>query len=126
MREFLRKDTIDFDKELTGTVTPSRNYLQSVDPNSPPADENRIKKFYSAVILIICVSQRGRRDLEPAVSLFSQRVHVCTEEDRAKLRRSARYVKETIDELPYLGASDLSVIINFIDAVHGACDDHKS
>ena len=35
-------------------------------------------------------------------------------------------MKETIDELLCLGASDFSVMINFIDAAHGVHDDHKS
>ena len=51
---------------------------------------------------------------------------MCAEEDHDKLRRLTLHAKETIDELLCLGASDLSVMINFIDTAHGVHDDCNS
>ena len=126
VRECLRKAAIDFGEELTGEVTPVRNNLKSFDPKSPPADENKRKPSHIIVVLTMCISQRGRRNLQLDVSFLSKRVKVCAEEDHAKLRRFIRYEKENIEELLCLGASDLSVMINFIDAACGARDDCKS
>ena len=126
MREHQCKATIDFGEEHSGTVTPARNNLETIDPKSRPADEKKRNHFYRMSMLIMHVSQIGRRDLQLTASFLSQCANVCAEEDHSKLKRSTRYAKETIYELPCLGASDLSVMINLIDATHGVHDDHKS
>ena len=109
----------DFGEELSRLVALARNHLKNINPKSPPADEDRRKKFHSIVMLIIHVSQIGRRDLQPTVSFLYQRAGVSTEEDCEKLRRLIRHVEEKIDDFLHLGASDLCVMINFIDAARG-------
>ena len=58
MIEYLHEAAKDFGEELTGLVTPARNNLKSVDPKSPLVNENKRFFFHSAVMLIMCVSQR--------------------------------------------------------------------
>ena len=49
-----------------------------------------------------------------------------TKEDYKKLKRLIRCIIGSIDKLFYLGASNLSVILNFIAAAYDVCDNIKS
>ena len=57
---------------------------------------------------------------------LSKRVTLLTEEDYEKLKRLIRYIIGSIDELLDLRASDLSVVLNFIDATYGVHKDMRS
>ena len=89
-------------------------------------DEERRKKFHNIVMLIVHVAQVGRRDLQLTCSFLSQQVSQSTEEDYSKLRRLIRHTIGSMDEILHLGSTDLSIMINFIDATYGVHDDFKS
>ena len=86
-----------------------------MDPDSPKAKKTRGNFFHSIVMLLMCVSHRGRRDIQLAMTLFSVRLNCVTEQDCKKLRRVIRCILDSIDELLFLGAIDMDILMNLIE-----------
>ena len=127
MREYLGKAVSLYGKEGMKPVTIlARNKLRIINRSSPILDNEKRKNFCSIVILLMYIAYRERKDIRPTVSFLSTRVSSPTEEDNEKLRRLIRYIVGSIDKLLYLGASNLSVLLNFIDVVYGVSNNMKS
>ena len=72
------------------------------------------------------VSYRGRRDTQLATSFFPGRVNFPTEQECEKLRRVIRHIIDSMDEPLFLGATNMDILVNFIDASYGVHNDFKN
>ena len=64
MRTYLKKAAEDFRQiNLKPVNTLARNNLRKIDDELPKVNKERRAKFHSIVILLICVTIRGRRDI---------------------------------------------------------------
>ena len=104
---------------MTPVNTPHKCNLRDANEGSPKVSESRRVKFHSLVMLMMHVSHRGRRDLQPTAALSSQRVSACTEEDYGKLKRLIRHAISSMDEIACIGATNLSTLLHFVDASCG-------
>ena len=86
MRQYLLKAIEEFGEELSPVTTLAKNNLMNVDPDSPKVTEEKQIKFHSIVMLLMYVALRGRRDLQPSLSVLLTRVQSATEDDYYKLR----------------------------------------
>ena len=77
-------------------------------------------------MLSIHVSHRGRRHIQLAIKFFSGRANYVAEQDCEKLRRVIRCILDSIDELLFLGAIDIDILINLIDTPHRVHHDLKN
>ena len=85
--------------------------------------EEKRARFYSIVMLLMYIAIRGRKDIQPTISFLSQRVNVCTDEDYHKLRRLMRYIAGIMDMMSYIGATDLFVMVHFVDTAYAMHND---
>ena len=106
-REYLRKAVDVFGEDnLKGVAIPDRSNLQNIDKTSPVVGKEDRRKFNSIVMLLMCPSCRGRRDLLPAVTFLSTSVNMCAKEDCKKLCRLMWCIIRSMNELMYLGATN--------------------
>ena len=127
MRECLRKTVTGFgEKGLARVVALSGNNLRGAKPKTPAANEERRRKFNIIAMLIMRAAQREGGDSQPTSSFPSQRASARAEEDHCKLRIMIRHIVVTMDEILFLGGTDLCIAINFIDTACGVYDDCKS
>ena len=103
------------------------HYLFNVDDNANQLDDVKSEAFHSVTAKLLYIMQRGRPNIETAVSFLMKRVSKSDSEDWLKLRRVIGFLKRTIDELRVIGATSLSEILTFIDsayAVHANMRSH--
>ena len=74
----------------------------------------------------MCVLHQGNRDLQFGIILLSGRLNVATEQDYEKLHRIIRHILGSIDELIFLHAIDMDMLLDFIDTSYGAHQEFKS
>ena len=101
---------------LTPVMSPARNRLQHIDPDSPKANESKRKFFHSIVMLLRHVLHLGRRDMQLEISFLFGRANFVTELDYKNLRSFIRHIIDSINELLFLGDTDMEVLLNFVDA----------
>ena len=53
-------------------------------------------------------------------------MNACTEEDYDKLKRLIRYIVGTIGVMAHIGATNLLVLMHFVDAAYAVHDDYRS
>ena len=64
VRECLRKTVKEFGEEsLTPVKSPAMKGLKLIDEDSPRVREENRKKFHILVMLLMCVLQKGKRDI---------------------------------------------------------------
>ena len=85
--------------DFTPVTLPARKYLTDIDANAPKLEETKRKNFHSIVMMLMCMSHRGRRALQFGISFLLGRLNVSTEQDYEKLRRIIRCVLDSIDQL---------------------------
>ena len=79
MKYYLEKAVQEFGEEgLTPSNTLAKFDLRFIDEDSPNVSKNQRAKFHSFVVLIMCVSCRGRIDLQQTV-FFCPREKMCTQ-----------------------------------------------
>ena len=74
--------------------------------------------FHIVVAKLLYIMKRARPEIEPLVSHICTQVTKCDEDCWKKLRRISAGRKCTIDDNNIIGASDLSIIFTWIDAVY--------
>mmetsp|Transcript_11450 Transcript_11450/g.16200 ORF Transcript_11450/g.16200 Transcript_11450/m.16200 type:complete len:108 (-) Transcript_11450:525-848(-) len=70
--------------------------------------------------------KRARPDLETAISFLCTRVDKSDIDDWKKLHRVIAFIKGTIDDCRIIGATDLTKIFTWIDAVYVVNPDMRS
>ena len=102
MRERLIKAAELFgESDLEPVMSPAKNNLFKFSKKLQRACEMKRQIFHSMVMLMHCVSHRGRQDLQPATSVLASRIRNANE--HGKLRRLIRCAKGIIDLVHYLG-----------------------
>ena len=95
---------------------PAAKHLFNVDPNSPPIDKDRAEAFHRITMQLMYLSQRGRPDLQTAISFLSSRTSCPDEHDWKKLCRLTKYLEATIDLNLTLICDNSGVVTWWVDA----------
>ena len=86
MRSYLKEAIVDFGEgNLKPTITPAKLNLFSIDDDSPLVNKKDRVKFHSIVMKLICVSYRGRKDIQLVTTFLASRVNCYIIEDYGKL-----------------------------------------
>jgi len=112
----------DFVKDSGVTVvvsTLATDDLFNIDEESPLLNEKERAIFHSTIAKLLYPAKRVRMDLQLAVGFLTTRVQKPTIQDRKKLDRVLRYVNGTIGLKLRVKASNLLLILAYIDAAFG-------
>jgi hypothetical protein len=107
-------------------TTPARNDLFSIDTKAPDLASDDADAFHTLVAKLLFLSMRGRPDILTAVAFLCTRVSCPTIQDKAKLRRVIRYLRNWPDLVLTLEADSLSVFKWWVDASFAVHPDMRS
>ena len=127
MSTYTRQILADLPEYYNGLdPTPARNDLFSVDTKAPDLDSNEADAFHTLVAKLLFLSMRARPDILTAVAFLCTRVSCPTIQDKAKLRRVIRYLRNWPNLVLTLEADSLSVFKWWVDASFAVHPDMKS
>lgn len=102
----------------TTRATPATSCLFDVR-DAPKASEDDKKWFHTRVAKVLYLAKRVRPECLTAVSFLTTRVHVCDEDDLAKLRRLLGYILCTRERGITLRVGKKMCVRAYIDAAYG-------
>jgi len=100
--------------------------LNWVKEDAEQLDADRSDIFHSVTAKLLYLQKRARPDIETGISFLMRRVSKSDVDDWKKLRRILGFLKKTIKEHRFIGASSLSEILSFVDASYAVHADMKS
>jgi len=98
MDDYLEKlfESMPDDGSYEGTApSPAASNLFDVRDTAPLLDESEADFFHSTVARLLFLGMRARPDIMTAISFLTTRVSAPTVDDRNKLRRVIRYLRDT-------------------------------
>mmetsp|Transcript_59891 Transcript_59891/g.147173 ORF Transcript_59891/g.147173 Transcript_59891/m.147173 type:complete len:332 (-) Transcript_59891:884-1879(-) len=123
MRRYVKGTLSDLHPWFNGTATtPAANNLFAINPDARKLDEKHLEFFHTLVAKLLFLTQRGRPDIQLAISYLCTRVSCADEDDMKKLRRVICYLRSTVELVLTLQADHLNVFKWWVDAsfaVHG-------
>jgi hypothetical protein len=124
--DYIKSVIADMPEEMKGTsATPAASHLFSVKENPVPLPRDQADIFHRMVMQLLYLSQRGRPDLQLAISYLCKRTSYPDEDDYKKLTRVMRYVQGTIELVLTLSADGSGAIRWWVDASYGVHADMK-
>jgi hypothetical protein len=108
-----------------GSKVPCTMQLLEIDETSPALDEEKRKRFHSAVAKLLYLSVRTRPDLQVTVSFLSTRVQQPSQQDEEKMEKALKYLNSTKHLNLTLEPGEELKITTSIDASHGIHVDGK-
>jgi hypothetical protein len=119
MDDYLQKvfDSLPNDGSYDGTApSPAASNLFNVRANAPALNQSDKDFFRSTVARLIFLTMRARPDIMTAISFLTTRVCNPTVDDRNKLKRVIRYLRDTKRLHLTLEADDMRVFKWMVDA----------
>ncbi len=124
MKDYIKESIAEFGESIVRTAaTPARKDLFDINEKSGELTTAARKIFHSVVAKLLCVSKRGRQDMQLPIAFLCTRVACGTEQDWSKLKRVLEHLNGSLDEfLRLLGADDIRKMKTWADA---SCAVHK-
>jgi hypothetical protein len=132
MIKYIDKVFTDFPEVIKkSSSTPAADHLFSIrDPEETEKlgkwlNEEQAQHFHHAVVQLLFLSVRARRDIQTAVSFLTTRVRKPDEDDWGKLKRVLQYLYGTKHMKLTLSVDDLQQIQWWVDASYNVHEDCK-
>ena len=126
LRDYLEECFDEFGDELGPAVaSPAARWLNTTNPKARKLDKNKAEKFHSVVAKLLWITQRGRPDVAVPVSSLCTRVQHPDVEDWKKLRRTLKFVQQTIGDFRVIGADDVTRMETYVDSSHAVHEDMR-
>jgi hypothetical protein len=126
MVKYVEKIIADMPEEMKGTsATPAAAHLFHVNENPVLLSRDKADIFHRMVMQLLYLSQRGRPDLQTAISFLCKRTSAPDEDDYKKLTRVMRYLQGSIELKLALSADGSGAIQWWVDASYGVHADMK-
>ena len=93
--------------------------FKNINGGSPRLDKKLSHTLHYIVSKLLWVEKGGSPDIEPSMSFLCTRVTKSTMEDKAKLKRVLKLLKQTINDKMVMGADKLSQIFTWVNAPYG-------
>jgi hypothetical protein len=123
MQRYVKDILSDMPEFFIGTATtPATNNLFVIRKDATKLDKPHLEFFHTLTAKLLFLTQRGRPDIQLAISYLCTRVSCADEDDMKKLRRVIQYLRSTPDLVLSLEATNLNVFKWWVDAsfaVHG-------
>lgn len=119
MADYIEKifQTLPADGSYDGlAATPASNNLFATRDNAPLLNTSDSDFFHSTVARLLFLAMRARPDIMTALSFLTTRVSQPTVDDRNKLKRVIRYLRDTKDLHLTLEPDDLHIFKWMVDA----------
>ena len=100
-------------------MTPSENHLFEVNEKRKKLDDNEREIFHHFVAKALFLTNHPRRDLQTTVAFLCMRVKSPGQDDRNKLVRMIRYLRETRVLKLTLEENDMHIVKWWVDSAHG-------
>jgi hypothetical protein len=127
MSNYIRTIFAGMPEDMIGTAaTAAAGHLFNVNENPVLLPPEKAEVFHRMVMQLLYLSQRGRPDLQTAVSFLCRRTGAPDEDDYKKLTRVMRYLQGTPDLLLTLSCDGSGLIQWWVDASYGVHADMKS
>ena len=108
-----------YDQSEKTAKTPAADHLFQVNEKSKPLPPKGLEVFHNFTAKCLFLTKRARPDISTAIAFLTTRVKSPDEDDWKKLRRTIRYLRNTID-LPLVLSADSSGVIKWwADGSHG-------
>jgi hypothetical protein len=126
MVNYVRTVIADMPEEMEGTAAaPAAARLFHSNGNSVPLSRDKADTFHRMVMQLLYLCQRGRPDLQTAISYLCKRTSAPDEDDYKKLTRVMRYLQGSIELKLVLSADGSGAIRWWVDASYGVHVDMK-
>ena len=127
MREQIKEIVLAFGEDVSTIVSsPASRHLMQVNESGIPLDPKKAETYHSLVAKLLYLKKRARPDIEPTVAFLCTRVSSPDEDDWKKLRRVMCYLNQTVDDLRYLGCSNLNSVFTWVDAAYAVHPNMRS
>lgn len=127
MTDYVRTVIADMPKDMEGTnATPAASNLFAVNQDPVLLSREKADVFHRMVMQLLYLCQRGRPDLQTAISFLCRRTSAPDEDDYKKLTRVMRYLQGTLDLKLTLSGDGSDLIRWWVDASYGVHADMKS
>jgi hypothetical protein len=129
MVEYIKNVITDFPEEITAIRTsPGADHLFNVwdETDAKLLPEEQAMAFHHATAQLLFLSNRARRDIQPATAFLTTRVKNPDEDDWGKLKRVLGYLKGTLHMPLMLSADSLTLSRWWVDAAYAVHHDCKS
>ncbi|KAL3810038.1 hypothetical protein ACHAXA_000207 [Cyclostephanos tholiformis] len=121
MVEYIKNIIADFPEEITAIRTsPGADHLFNVrdETEAKLLPEEQAMAFHHATAQLLFLSNRARRDIQPATAFLTTRVKNPDEDDWGKLKRVLGYLKGTLHMPLMLSADSLTLSRWWVDAAY--------
>jgi len=127
MSDYIRTIFADMPEDMIGTAaTPAAGHLFNVNENPVLLCTEKAELLHRMVMQLLYLSQRGRPDIQTAVSYLCRRTGAPDEDDYKKLTRVMRYLQGTPDLVLTLSCDGTDLVRWWVDASYGVHADMKS
>jgi hypothetical protein len=127
MTSYVNKILDEMPEEMDGTATsPATAYMFQIVKGIEPLNETTSEFFHATVAKLLFLCERGRPDIQTAITFLCTRVQQPTKHDYNKLSRIIKYLRKTSGLVLCLTAEKLNIIKWWVDASYGVHHDMRS
>ena len=116
------------DDQLQGSnvASPWNENLFKVDESSPALSERDREQFHNKTAQGLFLCKRARPDISPAIAFFTTRVREPNEDDKRKMTRMIKFLKQTKRDRLTLKADGSRTLHWYVDAAFAVHKDFRS